>query len=394
MIEVENAVNLLLQYIEPQKNTSEVEILNAVSFILADDVYSPISVPGFPKSAMDGYAVISSDIKNAVKDTPVTLEVIDCEDKEKMKHGTAVRVMTGGFIPEPYDCVIKQEHTDYGEKQVNIYKSSEQWTNYCHIGEDIKQGRLIIKKYTKLTDFHIGILASLGISKIKILKPLKVGIIATGNEIINPGDYLEGNKIYNSCSYMIASFLRSSHVQVEFMKICHDEVEDTGKIIDETINSVDMLITIGGISVGEGDILPKALELLEAEQIFKYVKMKPGTPVSARYYKDKIILSLSGNPFAAFVDFHIFIWPLLEKFMCSKEFGTKKAEAVVKSGNMKKDTLRRFIRAYEKDGFVKIEEEKNHASVMSNLSECNCLIDQVQGTEINVGDKVKIIYFK
>lgn len=394
MIEVENAVSLLLQHINPQISITEAEILDAVSFISAEEIYAPISVPGFPKSAMDGYAVISSDIKNAGKDLPVSLEVINCEDKEKMKQGTAVRVMTGGFIPELYDCVVKQENTDYGEKQVNIYKSSEYGENYCHIGEDIKQGQLIINKYTKLTDFHAGILASLGISKIKILKPLKVGIIATGNEIINPGNYLSGNKIYNSCSYMIASFLKSARAEVEFMSICHDEVENISELIDDSIGAVDMLITIGGISVGEMDILPKALELLKAKQIFKYVKMKPGTPVSANYYKNKIILSLSGNPFAAFVDFHIFVWPLLEKFMCNKEFATKKSEATVKSGSMKKDKLRRFIRAYEKDGFVTIEEEKNYASVLSNLSECNCLIDQVQGTEINVGDKVKIIYFK
>lgn len=395
MIKIEEAVDLLLQYVNPQTKITELNILEANCSIIADDVYAPFPVPPFSKSAMDGYAIISSDSDEAKKDQPVTLEVTKELLGDKIpKNGTALRIMTGDPIPNGYDCVIKQEDTDYGENQVQIYRKMRKWENYCKIGEDIPKDQLIINKYTKLNNFHIGILASLGIAKVKVLSPMKIGILAVGNEIINPGSPFVMGKIYNSCSYTISSLLKSEGIQVEFMDICQDNVNDTVQKIEEKLDSVDMLLTIGSISVGKEDIIPEALKVLGTKQIFKHVNMKPGTPILANFYGDKVILSLSGNPFAAFTNFHLFFWPLLEKFMCNKELNLKKTYAVVKEGYLKSDNLRRFIRAYEENGFVSITEKINHSSVLSNLVNCNCLIDQMPNNEINAGDKVKIIYFK
>ena len=395
MIKIEEAVDLLLQCINPQTKIIELDILEANSSIIADDVYAPFPVPPFSKSAMDGYAIISNDSNNAKKDHPVTLDVIrDILVDVIPNNGTALRIMTGDAIPKGYDCVIKQEDTDYGENQVQIYKKMKKWENYCKIGEDIEKGQLIISKYTKLNNFHIGILASLGIAKVNVLSPMKVGILAVGNEIINPGSPFIMGKIYNSCSYTISALLKSKGIEVEFMDTCLDNANDAVQKIEEKLDSIDMLITIGSISVGTEDIIPETLRILGSKQIFKHVNMKPGTPVLANFYKNKIILSLSGNPFAAFTNFHLFFWPLLEKFMCNKELNLKKTYAVVKEGYVKSDNLRRFIRAYEEDGFVSITEKINHSSVLSNLVNCNCLIDQIPNNEINVGDRVKIIYFK
>ena len=394
MTEIEKAVDLLLEHIKTQTETMELDILKANSFILAEDIYSPVSVPGFPKSAMDGYAVKSEDTITAGINSPVLLKTAGKDDYRSHTAGTAVKIMTGEFIPDFYDCVIKQEDTDNEENHIKIFKNIKPWENYCKIGEDIQKGELVLKKNTGLKSFHTGILASLGITSVKVLKPLSVGIIATGNEIVKPGDPLVQHKIYDSCSYVIASSLIENGVNVLFMEICEDDEDKISALIKDKINLADILITVGSISVGTRDILPKALKQIGAEQIFKHINMKPGTPVLANHYSDKVILSLSGNPFAAFVNFHIFFWPLLKKFMKNKELGLRTSEAVLKSGYIKKDSLRRFIRAYEENGSVTAINSRNHASVLSSLAECNCLIDQKPNTEIKKGDKVKIIYFK
>ena len=245
---------------------------------------------------------------------------------------TAVRVMTGAMVPEGYDCVIRQEDTDYGQKQADVYVEGKPWQNYCRIGEDIQAGTCIIPRQERLSAGHIGVLASMGIQEITVLQEPKVGIISTGNELVPLTRPLGKVGVYPSSAYAIASQLKSQGVQVPFMEICPDDPQGFSRMLDERIGQADVIITTGALSVGKKDFLPEALEEMGAERLFHGVNMRPGTPVMANRYKDKLILSLSGYPFAAMVNFQLFFWPVMVRLVGNESLSWKKTRRMVAEG--------------------------------------------------------------
>lgn len=399
MIEVEEAIEQLLKAAGSINENEIVSILDAGGRVAAQSIYAPMSVPPFPKSAMDGYAIRSSDSQGAQKENPVYLKVIGqmvageaADIKPKQKE--ALRIMTGAYIPEGFDCVVKQEDTDYGEEQAQIYKQMEPFSNYCKVGEDLKKGQLVLEKNTRLSSAHIGILASLGISKVLVRRKLKVGILSTGSELMDLDQPLAPSKIYNSCGYTLASSLKSAGIDVVFMENCEDDTAYLTKSIQEGCKKADILLTTGGISVGKKDLIPEVITEMGAERLFQKVNMKPGTPVLANQYQNVMILSFSGNPFAALTNFQIFFWPLAAKMMQNEEYNSIAKEAVIAEGKLKKNELRRFVRAFEKNGRVYLPSSVHSSSVLSNMVKCNCLIDQLPHKELTAGDQVRILYLK
>ena len=276
-MEIEEAKKRLLSQIDILFNDNrdvELEnISNVLNRIISQDIKAPVSVPNFPKSAMDGYAVNSEDVKNASKTNPVRLKVIDeilAGDFKDISYSknTAVRVMTGGLIPEGYDGVIMQEKTDLGMDYVEIYDEIKPYMNYCKVGEDIMESEIIISKNTKLNRSHIGLLSSLGIKKVEVYIPIKVGIISSGSELMDINEPLKPGKIYNSISYMLKAQLESMGIEV-LTTICEDNMDLLIKKVNEFIDKVDVLITTGGVSVGKKDLLPILLEKINAKEIFK-----------------------------------------------------------------------------------------------------------------------------
>lgn len=399
MIEVEQAVELLRNAVSVQQDIVDMPILEARDRILAKQLYSPIDIPHFPKAAMDGYALRSEDIKGACKESPVRLQVIGevCPGDAKVYEGlpgTALRVMTGGAVPDGYDCVLKQEDSDYGMDSVLIYKSASPYENYCTIGEDLKKGDLVIALHTRLNSQHIGIIAGMGYTSVPVLRPFRVGIIATGNELIKPGTALGPVQVYNSSSFTIASYLKSAGVEVVFSDICGDDGEQFCKMLKEKINQVDAIITTGAVSVGKSDFMPAAMEQIGAELLFHRVHMKPGTPVMANLYQKKLILSLSGNPFAALVNFHLLFWPVLAKAMQNESFSWTYSKSILIEGSMKASGLRRFVRAYKDEEGVHLYTNDHRASVISNLAASNCIVDQPPNKVLGAGDSVNILFWK
>lgn len=399
MIEYNEAIKVLEKNIEQQKKTEEIHILDSYGYIVAEDVYSSISVPSFPKSAMDGYAVCSEDIINAEKDIPVKLKVagkIIAGDSHVIqgKKGQAVRIMTGGRIPDGFDCVVKQEDTDYGRDTVNIFTSLTPYSNYCKIGEDIQEGQLVVKKYTRIESSHIGVLASIGISHVKIIAPMKVSVLCTGSELINPGTKLGEAQIYNSCSYVIASKLKRAGIKIVNIENCDDDTESIKNKVKNFLEESDLIITTGGVSVGEKDLIPHVMEELGTIELFRKVNIKPGTPVTANRYKDKLILSFSGNPFAAIVNFELFFWYAVAKFMNNNYFKPQVFEVVLKNDILKKNNLKRFLRGFEENNRVLCNTNKQMSSVLNEMMSCNCLVEQPEGKELFSGEVVKCIKFR
>lgn len=398
MIELEEALDLLLSGVKTTMKTEKLDILSAVGKLCAEDVTAGIPVPHFSKSAMDGYAVRSQDTKGASRENAICLQVVGeiCAGdylSTAAEPFTAVRVMTGGIVPDGYDCVIRQEDTDYGQEQAEIYVEGKPWQNYCRIGEDIETGRHIISRGTRLGPGHIGVLSSLGIREIMVFETPKVGIISTGNELVPLDQPLGKVGVYPSSAYTIAARLKAKNIEVSFMETCTDDSKTFSDMLDGRLNQADVIITTGALSVGKKDFLPEALEEMGAESLFQGVNMRPGTPVMASRYKEKIILSLSGYPFAAMVNFQLFFWPVLSRLAGDDSLSWKRTKNVVVEGRIKAPKRRRFLQAFADETGVHIYDRNQRSSVLSEIIHSNCIVDQKQGTVISPGDTVDMIYW-
>ncbi len=398
-MEIEEGLALLKNEIQPKKQEISVFLEDALGMVTCSPIYAPIMVPNFSKSAMDGYAVCAREVFGASKDTPIRLsvqgEIMAGEYKEySHKSMDAVRVMTGAYIPAGYDSVIRQEDTDYGEKEVLIYKGVSEGTNYCQVGEDIKKGQLVIAENTRLEAVHIGVLASLGMDRVLVYEPLKVAIISTGTELAEIGSKLEPGKIYNSISYLLAANVKREGFEVVYRDNCIDDEEMLMKAIKKAAQVADIVITTGGVSVGKKDLLPVVLPKLSAKVLFHGLNIQPGTPTMASVLEGKVILSLSGNPYAALANFEIFFWPLAAMLMHNEAYDNKKGTAVLGSDYPKVSQRRRFIRAREEKGQVTLETSIHASSVLYNLTQCNCFIDCKENTPMKKGEVVNIQYIK
>lgn len=399
MKELEECLELLLAEIHPTNQTEYVALTDACDRVLGEDIVAQMMIPPYPKSAMDGYAVRAEDTLGADREHPVTLQVVgelfagDCAGIP-CKGGCAVRVMTGSYVPEGYDAVIRQEDTDYGEKQVQIYRSVTAGTNYCCVGEDIREGEQILARGTHLTALHIGLLASLGIHKVPVYERIKCSILSTGSELMAPGTPLLPGKIYNSIAYMLRASMEKWGIEVSSMEICGDEKELLKEKLQQCLKTADIVITTGGVSVGKKDLLPEVLEEMGAGKIFSHANIQPGTPTIGSVLDGKIILSLSGNPYAAYANFEYYFWEWAAYFTQDASLKVQREHAVLSDPYPKVNRRRRFVRAYAKNGRVTLPTAVHASSVLSNMRDCNCFIDIEPGRELHPGDEVRIRYFK
>lgn len=397
MIEINEAIQILVENILKQRKTEVVSLLDSTNRILAEDVYSDINVPDFPKSAMDGYALRAIDSKGATQKKPVVLNVIekiyagDYSDIEAYEN-TAVRLMTGSFIPKGYDSVIKQELTNYGEENVEIYAETRPFNHYCPVGEDIQIGELVFSKGAKIKSTHLSILASIGKHQVSVYKQMKVSLISTGSELIKPGNPLEPGKIYSSTNYTIASNLIQNGFELKNLTLSMDDEKILSAQILSDLEESDILLTTGGVSVGDKDLMPDVMKNIGAEILFHSIAMKPGTPVLAARYKEKLILCFSGNPYASLANFNVLFWPVAAKFYQSSDLLLKKFKLVIAEGYLKKSCLTRFVRAKEEQGKIYLIDKNHKSSVISNMIDCNVMIIQKPDTEIKPGEEIEGFY--
>lgn len=403
------------------QGTQEVSLEEACGMVLAETVYADIDVPPNPRSAMDGYAVRAADLAGLVEESSAAGEThsgvsrgsnpdsgktsgvrlrvkgrLLAGDYEEIPYEerTAVRVMTGAYVPEGYDAVVRQEDTDYGEEEVQVFAAVLPFQNYAKAGEDIRKGDVVAEQGCRLRPVHIGLLAEVGRAKVLVRRPLRAAILCTGTELVRAGEPLEKGKIYNNISYILASGIRREGLQVSFWQLCPDEEELLLEKLREALSAADIVITTGAVSVGEKDIVPKVLQRLGAEILFRRANIQPGTPTTGSVKDGKIILSLSGNPYAALVNFEVYFWPLAAKMMGHESFDSVKAVAVLQDAYGKVNRMRRFVRARAEGGKVYLPAKVHASSVIHNLTECNCLIDLEPGREAGPGEEVKIRYIK
>lgn len=395
-MEIEEAQALVKQSLSPILEFEETALKDSYGKILFEDVFSPINIPPFSKSAMDGYAVSSFDVDGASKENPVELDVLEelyaGEWKEiSYAKKSAVRVMTGSPLPSGYDTVVMQEDSDYGEKKVLIYKGGEPFKNCCVLGEDVKKNERLLPAGKRLGRAELALLSGAGFASVKVKRPARVSILCVGSELQEPGRSLEKGKVYSS----LGSAFSCSVTQMGFLvvreKIIVDDKMRIAEEIKGAVRDSDIVITTGGVSVGKKDFLPQVLESLGAKTLFCNVNVQPGTPTRGTLLDNKFVLSLSGNPFAAFVNFDLYFYHAAASLMRSDSFELKKTCAILQSDYDKTSVRRRLLRARMENGKVFLPSKNHASSIIGNLVDCNCYIDIPAKKAIVPGDKVQVV---
>lgn len=397
-ISLKEAINILNDNVE-HLDVEEVNLIDGINRVLATNIYSTIDNPPFDKSAMDGYAVIAEDSKLKEK-----IKVIDkvfagevCSSEVISK--TAVRIMTGAPIPDGATAVIKQEDITLIEDNfIILNKSIKNNENICFKGEDISKGTLLVSKGKKLDFADIGIIASAGIDKIKVYKLPKIALISTGDEVIDIDNALTPGKIFNSNKYSIISRIKELGYDIKYtthVKDCESNIEE---YINRFSNDMDLIITTGGVSVGEKDLLNESIDNINGKKLFWKVKIKPGSAVLCSKINNALVVSLSGNPTAALTAFELFVKTSLEKMCGYDKVEVKREKAILGDNFSKKSPQRRFIRARavieEGKQMVYITQIKSGNGILSSNLNSNCMIEVQGGSEgLNIGERVDIIKF-
>jgi molybdopterin molybdotransferase len=396
-LSVEKALEIALGRVSPLP-TMEVPLESALGYILAEDVVSERPQPPFDRSPLDGYALCHEDSIGAREGSPARLSVAFTTfaggaPERKIGRGECARIMTGAMLPEGADCVVRQEDTDEGSEEVLIYRELGAHENYVFAGEDYPAGETLLNKGIYLDAAALAVCASAGKSTVSIYTRPRAAVISTGDEIVEPGKALPRGKIYNSNLIHVSARLRELGCEVTFASAVGDDKGELEKAFKTAVGRADIIFSTGGVSVGQKDLVPAALDGVGAETVFHGVAMKPGMPTLFALLSDKPVLALSGNPFAAAVALELIGAPLVCR-LSSRPSDYARAEGVLQNPFEKASPGRRFVRAVWRDGRVTLPEGHSNG-VLRSLVGCNCLVDVPAGSgALAAGEKVRVILFR
>lgn len=394
LLSLEEALDNLLNLPSTSSLSSEIIPLSKAHHrILASDITSSINVPPEDNSAVDGYAINLSDYKTGCI-FPISQRVPAGSKPAPLAAQTAARIFTGANIPEGANCVIMQENVILSDNAISLPLDSvfEVKQNIRARGQDIAQDNLVLKKGTVLTPQAIGLIASIGINEISVFKPLKVAILSTGDELVEPGKSLDTGQIYNSNRYLLQSFLNELNIEVVDFGVIADNIEATTNTLTQASQQADVVITTGGASVGEEDYIQSAISQL-GELDFWKVAIKPGKPFMLGKINNTPILGLPGNPGAVFVTFMILARP----FLLNRQgiTGTNlKPYFLPISFNIKKPGNRREFLRVIRNEHNELELHPNQSSgMLSSAQWAEGLAIITEGTAPKKGDHVPFIPF-
>ncbi len=370
--------------------------------VLAKDITAPVDYPPFNRSPLDGYALQAADTVGASPGAPARLKVVDTVYAGGYSHkivtgGIAVRLMTGSPIPEGADCVIRQEDTRLEEGWVVIEKELIPWENYCFRGENLRKGDTVLKKDSVLQAAAIGVLAGVGVAAVPVYKKPTAAVLSTGDELIEPGTLPAPGQIYGSNLYTIACRLKECGVNVLSTGILRDDSAAIGNAVAEAAGRADFIVTTGGVSAGEKDLMAAVMKGLGAEIVFRGVKIRPGSAVLFSVFGGKPVISLSGNPLASAVTFELLLPSFLQKITGNRSLERRTMQAVLQNDFDKKSPVRRalrgkFWRDCEGKAVVEIIDHMHSSGNLTVALKSNCYVDVEKGsTGLKRGEMVRII---
>lgn len=301
-VKVEEALELIYKNIQ-NKSIKILPIENVLGYVLAEDIIATHNLPPYDNSAMDGYAVKVSDGGKCLK-VEHTIFAGDNSDEE-LKDGYSIKIMTGAKIPNGTELIVPMEDTNNCKDGVVMPENLKASRHIRLCGEDIKKDELLLSKGTRLTAHQITILASQGISHIKVYKKPKVAVFASGSELKMHYENVEDYQLYNTNALAIISRSLELGCEVDFIGTAEDTLEDIQNYIKSALES-DLIVTSGGASFGDADYTKKAFDAFNINRIFDYIQIKPGKPTAFGKIGDTFVLNLPGNPLAAALNFELF----------------------------------------------------------------------------------------
>ncbi len=373
------ALKKIISAIKPVTSTEKIAIRTALGRILAEDIISPINVPSGTNSAMDGYAINSADIPST---GTAELKMIGTAYagkpfSGKVNNGVCVRIMTGAIMPAGTDTVVMQEHVERKNDSIRIDNNTKAGANVRQAGEDVAIGDNVLGKGAALTPADIGLIASLGFAEVNVTRRLRVAFFSTGDELRSIGEPLEDGQIYDSNRYTLYGMLARLGVEIIDMGVIGDDCTALQKGFEEAAAKADVLITSGGVSVGEADYVKEILEKVGTVNFWK-VAMKPGRPLAFGKIKDTWFFGLPGNPVSVMVTFYQFVQPALLHLMGARHIEPFTFKVLCKSRLKKRPgriEFQRGILGRDDSGQLFVEKTGGQGSgILSSMAQANCFI--------------------
>ncbi|ENM3741939.1 bifunctional molybdopterin-guanine dinucleotide biosynthesis adaptor protein MobB/molybdopterin molybdotransferase MoeA [Vibrio cholerae] len=394
-LSVEQGREKILSLILPLAETESVAIQECYQRVLAREVFSPINVPAYRNSAMDGYALRSDDLER--DSYRVVAEVLAGSHYAKtVELGEAVKIMTGAPMPLGADTVVMREQATQNGDVVSFAGAKiKAGQNVRQAGEDLAQGQAVFSTGQRLLSPEMGMLASLGFAHADVFRSLKVAIFSTGDEVQAPGGEIEPNSIFDSNRFTLTGLLKRLGCQVIDLGIIEDDETKMMQVLEQAAKQADMVITSGGVSVGDADFIKSALEKLGHIDFWR-INMRPGRPLAFGQIAGKPFFGLPGNPVAVMVSFINFVEPALRKMQGEQGWQPLKVNAIALEDLRSRQGRTEFSRgvyAFNAQGQLTVRTTgKQGSGILRSMSEANCLIEIAPAIDtVKVGESVTII---
>ncbi|MCI8278162.1 MAG: molybdopterin molybdotransferase MoeA [Staphylococcus xylosus] len=348
-IPVREAINRVVSQ-EIYTKQIEVPLESSVNYILAEDIVATYEIPRFNKSPYDGFALRSKDTEGASGEHRINFTVIDhigagSVSEKEVGPFEAVRIMTGAEMPKGADAVVMLEQTVEDEQSFTIRKSFNVNENVSLKGEETQIGDTVLNKGQQINPGAIAVLATYGYTQVKVFDKPSIGVIATGSELLEVGDDLEPGKIRNSNGPMIVALSQKFNLDVASYQIQEDDLKSSIQVVKEAMAKHDIVITTGGVSVGDFDYLPQIYDEINAEVLFNKIAMRPGSVTTVAVAEGKYLFGLSGNPSACFTGFELYVKPAVLHMMGATAIYPQMIQATLMEDLTKANPFTRFVRA-------------------------------------------------
>lgn len=395
LMPVDEALQRLSECVVPVSETEEIALSDGLGRVLAEAITSPLNVPPLANSSMDGYAVRADEIHEGIQ-LPVSQRIPAGSVGSALLEGTIARIFTGAPVPEGADAVVMQELCEVGADGVTISASIDKGENIRAAGEDIKQGELVLSAHHKLRAQDLGLLASVGVCRIRVYKRLRVAVFFTGDELREPGEVLAEGQIYNSNRYTLVGMLQRMGCEVVNLGIIQDDLASTIDALNDASSQADLVMTSGGVSVGEEDHVKSAVDSLGALDLWR-ISIKPGKPLAFGEVNGVPFLGLPGNPVSVFATTCVLARPFILA-MQGGEFESVKGFNVTANFDLAYTVRRQeYLRVrlvVAENGKAVLESYPNQSSgVLTSASWADGLAVVREGVKLSKGDELEFIPF-
>lgn len=399
-IPVTEAVERVKSVIE-HKEIKRVRYDEALGYYLAEDIIATYDIPMFDKSPYDGFAIRSKDSIGASGNQRVPFKVIDhigagVVSNETLKSGEAVRIMTGAQIPSGADAVVMFEQTSVNESSFTIRKPFKSGENIAKRGEECRAGDTILHRGTYINAGVVAVLATFSYVTVSVYEKPTVALIATGTELANIEDELQPGQIRNSNGPMIAGFLNEMAIVTELYAVSKDDYNHLYNLVTDALHNHDIVITTGGVSVGDFDYMPKIYKELGANVLFNKVAMRPGSVTTVTVVEHQLLFGLSGNPSACALGFELFIKPAVRRMQGASIQENRMVTATLSTDFLKANPFTRFVRASIDLSTMTVTPARfTKSNAVVSIAESDCFIILPGGTRgFTAGDKVDVMLLR